>query len=276
MSTIPESAPRSNADSVDLGLVNQSVEHAVDLREAIYNDQTIGPISKVQLPAERITTLHGILFDLDPKLYAPTNIIFPRADSPAAFYEEIKPVLDRHPLARSAEVRVSGTGLHLICWLRPAVELRSAADQRRWAAIVKAVQCTLPVDPHMPGITAVTRPVGSVNGKSGVKVEMLRAGEAIDPKAVEDYLARVVRSPFLEVALPLLGEERDQPCPVCKGEGTRLDVLDRVGSCYGSCGKVTLARLYDAIFLPRKGGKEPGRKKQNDPETASSNQKCDV
>jgi hypothetical protein len=54
-------------------------------------------------------------------------------------------VLDRHPLGRFAEVRVSGTGLHIIVWLQPAKELRSAAEQRFCDTIVKVVQRTLPV-----------------------------------------------------------------------------------------------------------------------------------
>src|SRR2546430_1670504 len=91
----------------------------VDVREALYNDQTIGPISTIQLPAERITKLHGILFDLDPKILVSANAIFPPAETPEAFYAGIKHILDRHPLGRSAEVRASGTGLHLILWLRP-------------------------------------------------------------------------------------------------------------------------------------------------------------
>ena len=33
-------------------------------------------------------------------------------------------------------------------------------------------------------------------------------------------------------------------------------VLDLVGSCYGSCGKVRLEQLYDVILAPRTVGKE--------------------
>jgi hypothetical protein len=221
-----------------------------DPRQQLCNEQETGPFFKVQLPLERITRLHGILWDLDPKHLAAGNPIFPPADDPKAFYELVRPVLDRHPLARTAEVRVSGTGLHLIVWLRPAVEFRSAADQHRWDHIVSVVQRTLPADPRMPGITALTRPVGSVNSKNGATVETLRAGDPIEPGAVEEFVGRLVRAPFREVALILLGSERFSPCPVCQAEGSRLDILDHVGMCYGRCGKVKGSQLYDVIYRP--------------------------
>lgn len=222
-----------------------------DLREALVNDRAVGPINQVQLSAERVTTLHGIMFDLDPKILIPENLLFPPAETPEEFYLAIKPILDRHALAHRAEVRVSGTGLHLIVWMRPAAELKSAADQRRWGTIVKVVQRTLPVDPDMPGITAVTRPVGSTNGKNGAVVKTLAIGEAVAPEVVEQFMATLVPGPFREIATLLLGEPRVRPCPVCKAGGSRLDILDWAGMCYGNCGKITLEHLFDAIYLPR-------------------------
>src|SRR5262245_57428719 len=103
-----------------------------DIREAMYNEQATGPASLIQLPRERITSLHGIVLDLDPGLLRPDNRFFPASVDPRAFFEGIKPVLDRHALARHAEVRASGTGLHLIVWLEPAVEMHSADEQGRW------------------------------------------------------------------------------------------------------------------------------------------------
>lgn len=228
-----------------------------DQREALYNDRPVGPASHIQLPAERVTTLHGIVFDLDPKLYAPNNPLFPPADDPEAFHANIQAVLGRHPLARSAEVRASGTGVHLILHMDPALELQSAGEQQHWAAVVRAVQCTLPIDPDMPGITALTRPLGSVNSKNGAVVTTLKAGAPVSPQDVAAFVARVAEAPFKEVALPLLGADRVSPCPVCGGAGTRLDVLDHFGKCYGGCSKVTLEQLYDRIFLPPP---RPGRK----------------
>jgi hypothetical protein len=122
-----------------------------DLREQLVNGRETGTFAEVQLPRERVTTLHGILLDLDPQLYRPGNPVFPPAADPRAFFEQVRPVLDRHPLARHAEVRKTGTGLHAIVLLDPPAELHTAADQARWDALVRAVQCTLPVDPNARG-----------------------------------------------------------------------------------------------------------------------------
>jgi hypothetical protein len=219
-----------------------------DLREQLVNERKVGTFAEVQLPLERITTVHGILLDLDPKLYRPGNTLFPPDADPKVFFENVKAVLDRHPLARSAEVRSSGSGLHVIIRLDPPAELTSAADQGHWDNIVRAVQCTLPGDLHAPGLTALTRPAGAVNSKNGAAVEVLRPGQALAPALVEQFLTRVAQAPFKAVATILLGSEHVQPCPICLGEGSRLDVLDHVGMCYGTCGKVKLAQLFDKIY----------------------------
>jgi hypothetical protein len=221
-----------------------------DTREAMFNERAIGLIHEVQLPAARITTLSGFMLDLDPKRLRPDNTLFPPADDPRRFYQLIRPVLARHPLARHAEVRASGTGLHAIVRLDPPVELETAAAQKRWAALVRAVQCTLPSDPGAPGLTALTRPIGSINSRNGAVVERLAPGEPVDPGRVTEFVEAVLRAPFKAVAAILLGADHVRPCPVCGGEGSRLDVLDRHGSCYGGCDRVTLDQLFDAVFEP--------------------------
>jgi hypothetical protein len=245
----------SGGNGSEEGRMNHVLTQLEDQREALYNDRPTGPASLVQVPTERITALQGIVFDLDPKLYIPENRLFTPDPDPRRFYDNIRPVLDRHPLARSGEVRMTGTGLHVLANLSPAVELKTAEDQARWAAIVRAVQCTLPVDPDAPGITALTRAVGSVNSKNGAQVEVLRPGAAISPGSVEDYVRRLSAAPFKEVALPLLGDLRVHPCPVCQGVDSRLDVLDHFGKCYNGCSRVTLQGLYDLVFLPLEGVK---------------------
>ncbi|MBL8798908.1 MAG: hypothetical protein JNM56_33800 [Planctomycetia bacterium] len=221
-----------------------------DLRESLCNDRQTGTAAEIAVPRERITRLHTVLLDFDPHLYVPENALFRPDEDPDAFFANIKPVLDRHPLARFAEIRASGTGLHALLWLQPVVELTTAADQERWKLIVQAVQASLPIDPDMPDITALTRPIGAVNSKNGAAVRQLQAGEPISPAAVEEYVRSLTTAPFRQVALPLLGSERCSPCPVCQGPGTRLDVLDFQGRCYGGCSKVAGAQLYDVIFLP--------------------------
>jgi hypothetical protein len=221
-----------------------------DLREQLYNQRERGTFAEVQLPLARITALHAFFFDLDPGLYRPGNPLFPPDDDPKRFFDLVRPVLDRHPLARDAEVRATGTGLHLIVWLSPPVELVTAAAQARWATYVRAVQATLPTDPNAPGITGVSRVIGSTNSKNGRAVEVLRAGKPVAAGAVEEFVARLAKALFKEIASVLLGDTQVSPCPVCRGEGSRLDVLDRVGMCYGACGKVTLWQVLDLVYAP--------------------------
>jgi hypothetical protein len=221
----------------------------VDLREALYNDRAIGPAAAIQWPRERITRLHGILVDLDPKVLAPGNALFLPATDPEAFLAAIAPVLDRHPLARQAEVRASGTGLHLLIGLDPPVELTTAGAQRRWDCLVTAVQRSLPADLNAPGIQALTRPVGSINGKNGAVVRQLRAGTGVSAEAVMAFADRLAAAPFRTLVAVLAGPGAIAPCPLCRAEGSRLGVLDRAGSCYG-CGPVSLDRLLDAILQP--------------------------
>src|SRR4051794_41115462 len=94
-----------------------------DLRESLANDRAVGPVAQIQLPLVRTTRLHAVMLDLDPKLYRPGNLLFPPRGDPREFYQGICPVLRRHPLACHAEVRVSGTGLHLLIRIDPPVEL---------------------------------------------------------------------------------------------------------------------------------------------------------
>ena len=216
-----------------------------DIREALYNDGQSGPASMIQLPLENITSLSGIVIDLDPGLLHPDNPLFPPSEEPAEFYEKIKPVLDRHPLARHAEVRASGTGLHLIVRIDPPVELKSNGEQKYWDAIVKAVQRTLPADLKAPGITALTRPVGSQNGKNGRSVERLAAGSPVRPAEVLDFVKQLSAASFRTIGRILLGADRVDVCPTCKGSGFTL--YDHHGQCYG-CGRIFLKDLLDKIY----------------------------
>jgi hypothetical protein len=233
----------------------------VDLREGLWNDRPIGPASHIQLPRERISTLHGIVTDVDAKTLLSGNDLFPSDPDPRKFFELIRPVLSRHPLARHAEVRSSGTGLHLINWLEPAVELETASDQKRWDNLVRTVQRSLPSDPRAPGITILTRPVDSINSKNGAVVETLEPGQPITPDAVIAYVDELARAPFRTIALPLLGSERVDPCPACMATGSSLGVLDFAGKCY-RCGTVSLEQLYSLVYPadePVEAGVKPAR-----------------
>jgi hypothetical protein len=222
----------------------------IDLRETLWNESLSGKASLIQLPGERITRLRGILLDFDPAKLIAENPWFPPADDPLQFHANIKPVLQRHPLARHAEIRLSGTGLHGILRLDPPVELQTEAAQKRWAAIVRAVQFSLPVDPNAPGITALTRAIGSINSKNEAIVKLLEPGEPIDAESVIAFVGAMAKAPFKTVAVILFGCEHVQPCPICRRDDTHLDVLDHAGKCYGNCGKVTLVRVLDTIYKP--------------------------
>jgi hypothetical protein len=219
-----------------------------DLREQLFNDRLQGPFAQVQVPAERITRLHGILLDIDPEHLRPGNGWFEPDAVPEKFHKNIRPVLNRHPLLQHAEVRNSGRGLHIIQWLDPAIVLDTAARQQRWAAVVKAVQSSLPIDPGMPGITAVTRPVGSVNSRTETAVEILHAGKAVTEQEVESFVAELGQAPFRVLASILLGTLPISPCPVCRKKASRFNALDRIGQCYGGCRRVNLDQLFDLVF----------------------------
>jgi hypothetical protein len=91
----------------------------VDERESLVNECKTGAIEEVALPQGRITRLHGIMLDFDLDLH--TEAAFPPGalDTPEAFFERgLKPLLDREEVFRSAEVRVSGRGLHVILRFR--------------------------------------------------------------------------------------------------------------------------------------------------------------
>jgi hypothetical protein len=222
-------------------------DDTADVRESLCNDRGVGPLGLVSLPLECVTRLHGLMVDLDPGLLRPENPLFTPADDPREFLTRVGPALDRHELLRDAEVRSSGRGLHALLWFSPPVELASAADQQRWSVLVRAVQCSLPSDPNAPGITALTRPVGSVNGKNGAVVEALRPGRPVEPARVEAFVRGLAAAPFRGVAAVLIGGDRAEPCPVCREPGSLLGVLDRCGKCY-VCGAVSLDRLFEVVY----------------------------
>src|SRR4051794_14148584 len=59
----------------------------IDLREALYNDRRVGLLKEIQLPTEAITTLHGMVIDLDPHLLRPDNPLFCPDPDPRIFLE---------------------------------------------------------------------------------------------------------------------------------------------------------------------------------------------
>lgn len=224
----------------------------LDLREQLVNEGLTGPIQNVALPEAMITSLRGILLDLDPSLFRDELLAGKCGNDVDVFYTDlVRPMLQRHPVLSKAEVRASGRGLHGILRFDHPVQIRAEAERLRWGRAVRVVQRTLPSDPDCPGLTALTRPVGSFNGKSKTSVCLLEPGTPLTAGEVLGLVHQVSAKPFRTVASILLGPDHLSPCPVCRHDGSRLDVLDTVGHCYGSCGKITLAHLFDLFLQPR-------------------------
>lgn len=216
------------------------------------NQRLCGPIQKVSLAEATITTLHGILLDFDPGRLHPNLADAAVLLCPEKLHREVvRPWLDRHPVFASAEIRSSGRGLHAIVRLSPPVEFETLAQRTKWAAAVKIVQKLLPTDPDCPGITALTRPIGSINSKNGKEVQQLYKGQPVSPVEVLELCGQAVNRPFATVAGLLYPSNRISPCPVCFADGSHLDVLDGVGKCYGSCGKVRVGQIMDRFLSAR-------------------------
>jgi len=231
----------------------------VDERLQLFNEQLRGSIHDVSVAEAAITSLHGILLDFDPDRLHPNAASRADRDDPKRLWANVvEPWMQRHPVFAKARVVASGRGLHAILRFSSAVDFTSECEREYWAAVVQVVQKLLPTDPDCPGITALTRPLGSVNGKNGETVRLLDAGQPVNPDEVLALCADVVARPFAIVAGLLFSSKRITPCPVCQVDSSRLDILDQVGMCYGGCGKVQIGQLFDLFLQPRpakKGGK---------------------
>src|SRR3954454_4892677 len=82
----------------------------VDRREQLVNDGEVGEIAEVSIPEDMITSLRGIMLDLDPKLLGRKIVPNEIRDKPKKFCDQVvSPWLGRHPVLKKAEVRNSGT-----------------------------------------------------------------------------------------------------------------------------------------------------------------------
>lgn len=245
--------PHHTANTPVKSCAGQQVEHKADWREQLVNGGEIGPIQQVSTPVVMVTQIKGIFLDVDPKMFREEIDDRPVPKDPEQFFVEvIAPMLKRNSVLSKAEVRDSGSGLHVIVWFDEPVQIETAGDRERWAGIIRAVQCLLPSDPDAPGINGMTRPLGSVNGKNGRTVSQLKEGEPVAASEVRSVFEEIREAPVRTVAKVLFGRDRISPCPVCMAEGTELAALDRVAKCYGSCGKVRLDAFYNCFFEPQR------------------------
>jgi hypothetical protein len=235
--------------------MNPNNDPRIDLREALVNDCPAGPAPQIQLPREAVTRLGGLVVDLDANLLKP-NPWFPPADTAETFYRGIARVLDEHPVLRHAEIRDTGRWLHAVVRFKEPVELKSAKDQRRWTALHKLLMGSVPADPSAPALIALTRPVGSVNGKTGRPVRTLQPGVEIPASVLTGWGEEVSRTPFQTLARVFFGDKRVEPCPYCEADGSHLDLGETVGFCYGPCQQIPVTRLHEP-FLKTPGGPAP-------------------
>jgi hypothetical protein len=239
----------ADGESFNMSILGDAI--VADQREQLFNGGEKGPIAAVQVSTERIVELRGILFDIDPKNYRTSPLAPSVPRDPHEFFHAVaQKWLDRHPVLQRTEVRMSGTGLHAIAWFDEPVQFASDEDRRRWAGIVEVVQCALPIDTEQPHITALTRPVGSVNGKNGAEVRLVKEGNPISQQEVIGLYQQMCEAPFATVLNILAGANKLEPCPFCEKERSQLSPLNFVGRCY-SCGNVKLDRLYNLVFAPR-------------------------
>jgi len=230
-------------------------QSCVDEYEQLVNERDKGPLTQVSVSAERITKLHGIMCDIDPKHFRISAILPEVPQDPTVFHQEVlQHWLRQHNVLQKAEVRVSGTGLHVLLWLSAPVVFENEEERLQWAGIIKTVQACLPIDPDQPGITSLTRPVGSVNSKNNAVVTRLHPGELIPRDELLNLHQDMMSRYFKTVFQILIGSSPVSPCPFCGQDDSRLSALDKCGRCYGSCGTIKLDQLYDIFLAPRGEG----------------------
>ena len=227
-------------------------EFRVDAREQLFNRGESGPISEVQLAAAEIYRLNGIMIDVDPDQFQESSLTPHVPTDPHEFFNEIlSPCLKRNSVLSKAEVRNSGTGFHVILFLEDPPQFHTDAERDRWAGIVKVVQASVPSDSDQPHITAVTRPLGSINSKNGAVVKLLQSGELVSQVEVIEFASGMKKKPFNTLLKTMFGSEKATPCPICGVSGRTLSALGQKGKCYGGCGTVQLSQLYDLVLKPR-------------------------
>lgn len=228
---------------------SQSSSTQGELREQLFNGGAIGPITHIQLPADQITTIRGIMLDIDPDLIRPSQLIPSVPTSPPEFYEQVvEPWLSRHPTLAKAEVRDTGRGVHVILRPGPPIEICTSRDRTLWQSTIEIIQSALPSDPRAPGITATTRAIGSTNAKAGRPVSLLRPSTPCSVEELWQLRDELVASPFRFLFSVLAGAQQISPCPICRTAGSRLDALDYAGKCYVKCGTVTLTQLISEVM----------------------------
>ncbi len=216
-------------------------------RKALFNEAEVGLLEQIQRPVDQITSLRGVMYDIDPDKFVGGPFTESAEAGADQFYDDVvEHWISRHAVLNNAEVRATGTGLHVVLWVDPPIELKDEADRERLAARVQIIQAALPIDPLQPGIAATTRYLGSINSKNGATVRRIRKGTAITGDQLVLLCNDMAGRPFKTLSSILLGAESLTPCPLCGAEGSRLVAQDFFGRCY-ACGNVKVDSLLNYI-----------------------------
>lgn len=216
-----------------------------DDRETLCNAALMGPARDIQYAAEEIVELRCVMIDLDPR-YLSTSLPWGDSlgDPRRLWHEHLRPGLTLIGLAEWCEARLSGTGLHLIISFSTPVSIDSNRDRQVWDARIRVLQSLLLGDPHSPGITALTRPVGSINTKNQALVETIHAGQLITAEQFAIVVDQLAAEPARTVMQYVYGTDRVTPCPYCGGDGTTCSALSRNTLSYGCCAKRDISDLF--------------------------------
>jgi len=263
--TEPSRHPYKPEPSPSAGLGDRSPNPkpgAADQREALFNAGAVGTFRHVMVRNHEVTHIRAILIEIDGECLQIGNVIEKMpADGFELYERHVRGWLDNHALLRKAEVRFSGRWLHCILWFDTPVEIQSDRRRELWGGIVKAVQRSLPSDPEAPRLLAMTRPIGSVNSKTGRRVELIKAGEPVSETEVLNFADELTRRGFSTVSQILFGSTEVSPCPICRKEDSTLSAvapnrystnpaISFRGSCY-HCGKVDLASVIELVLKGR-------------------------
>ena len=217
---------------------------------------SVAPWKPCLPPLPAITSLDAIMLDFDPDRFHPELAAAEVLANPKKMWKKLVGIwLSRHPIFAKAQVVSTGRGLHVIIRFSEPLQFETTNDRSKWAAVVKIVQKLLPTDPDCPGITALTRPVGSVSGENGARVALVRGGEPVSPAEVLAFCVEALAKPFSTTLRLLLNRVRIKPCPICRIKGSRLQAFDHEGRCNGRCGDVTLGQIRDLFLKTRSAGK---------------------
>lgn len=235
-----------------------------DERETLCNVPRTGSASQIQYSAQEIDSIRGVMVDLDPAYLGQRHPgATAREDLNQLWTNHIRPGLAALGLADHCEARISGTGLHLLFWLDLPVQIEQPRDITLWDARIRVLQTMLLGDPQAPSITALTRPVGSINSKRGILVTQLQTGTPITADALSDIIDGFRERPAAALLLYAFGTENVEPCPFCAGAETTCRGLSNGTNSYGCCGQRRLKDVWKLLMQGETGNGKSIPEQQN-------------